>query len=57
MSIIGGHSIDDYPPKYGLAVIGTVHPDRIITNAGAREETFSYLPSLWERASSSRVTG
>ena len=37
VSIIGGHSIDDYPPKYGLAVIGTVHPDKIITNAGARE--------------------
>ncbi len=37
VSIIGGHSIDDYPPKYGLAVIGTVHPDRIITNAGAKE--------------------
>ncbi len=37
VSIIGGHSIDDYPPKYGLAVIGTVHPDRIITNTGARE--------------------
>ena len=36
VSIIGGHSIDDYPPKYGLAVIGTVHPGRIITNAGAR---------------------
>ena len=36
MSIIGGHSIDDYPPKYGLAVIGTVHPDAVITNAGAR---------------------
>ncbi|MBE0678802.1 MAG: selenide, water dikinase SelD, partial [Bacteroidales bacterium] len=37
VSIIGGHSIDDYPPKYGLAVIGTVHPDRIITNTGAKE--------------------
>lgn len=36
VSIIGGHSIDDYPPKYGLAVIGTVHPDKIITNAGAK---------------------
>jgi len=35
VSIIGGHSIDDYPPKYGLAVIGTVHPEKIITNAGA----------------------
>lgn len=36
VSIIGGHSIDDYPPKYGMAVIGTVHPDRIIANTGAR---------------------
>ncbi len=36
VSIIGGHTIDDYPPKYGLAVIGTVHPGRIITNGGLR---------------------
>jgi selenide,water dikinase len=36
VNIIGGHSIDDYPPKYGLAVIGTVHPEKIITNAGAK---------------------
>lgn len=36
VSIIGGHSIDDYPPKYGLAVIGTVHPEKIITNGGAK---------------------
>lgn len=34
--IVGGHTIDDHPPKYGLAVIGTVHPDRLITNAGAQ---------------------
>jgi selenide,water dikinase len=34
--IIGGHTIDDHPPKYGLAVIGTIHPDKLITNAGAR---------------------
>lgn len=33
---MGGHTIDDYPPKYGLAVVGTVHPDRLITNSGAR---------------------
>lgn len=32
--IIGGHTIDDYPPKYGLAVVGKVHPDKVITNAG-----------------------
>jgi selenide,water dikinase len=34
--IIGGHTIDDSPPKYGLAVVGYVHPGRVITNAGAR---------------------
>lgn len=33
--LAGGHTIDDYPPKYGLAVTGTVHPDKIITNAEA----------------------
>ena len=33
---VGGHTIDDHPPKFGLAVIGTVHPDKLITNAGAR---------------------
>ena len=37
VSIIGGHSIDDYPPKYGLAVTGVVDPARVITNSGARE--------------------
>jgi selenide,water dikinase len=34
--IIGGHTIDDFPPKYGLAVIGYIHPEKIITNSGAR---------------------
>ncbi len=34
--IAGGHTIDDYPPKYGLSVTGEVHPGRITTNAGAR---------------------
>jgi len=34
--VLGGHSIDDPEPKYGMAVIGEVHPDRIVTNAGAR---------------------
>jgi selenide,water dikinase len=36
--IIGGHTIDDYPPKYGLAVVGYIHPDKIVTNAGARPD-------------------
>jgi len=34
--IIGGHTIDDFPPKYGLAVVGYIHPGKIITNAGVR---------------------
>ncbi len=33
---VGGHTIDDHPPKFGLAVVGLVHPDQLITNAGAR---------------------
>lgn len=33
---MGGHTIDDAVPKYGLAVTGTVHPDRLVTNAGVR---------------------
>ena len=35
-TIVGGHSIDDPEPKYGLAVTGVVHPDEVITNAGGR---------------------
>jgi selenium donor protein len=34
--IIGGHTVDDAEPKYGLAVTGIVHPDRIVRNVGAR---------------------
>lgn len=32
---VGGHSIDDKEPKYGLSVTGTVHPDKVLTNKGA----------------------
>lgn len=34
--ITGGHSILDPEPKYGLAVTGFVHPERVLTNSGAR---------------------
>lgn len=34
--ITGGHSIHDDEPKYGLAVTGFVHPERILTNSGAK---------------------
>lgn len=33
---MGGHTIDDWPPKYGLAVVGTVEPERLVTNGGAK---------------------
>lgn len=36
LKIIGGHTIDDSPPKYGLAVVGYIHPQKLITNKGAR---------------------
>lgn len=35
VSIVGGHTIDDPEPKYGMAVIGFTHPDSIIRNSGA----------------------
>jgi selenide,water dikinase len=35
-TVVGGHSIDDPEPKYGMAVTGTVHPDRVLTNAAGR---------------------
>lgn len=34
--IVGGHSIYDDEPKYGMAVTGFVHPQKILTNAGAQ---------------------
>jgi len=34
--ILGGHSIDDPEPKYGMAVTGLVHPARVLRNVGAR---------------------
>jgi selenium donor protein len=34
--VIGGHTIDDPEPKFGMAVTGIVHPDKILRNKGAR---------------------
>jgi len=36
VSVIGGHTVDDTEPKYGMAVTGVVHPKRVLTNAAAR---------------------
>jgi len=34
--MLGGHSIDDPEPKFGMVILGDVHPDRMMTNAAAR---------------------
>jgi cysteine desulfurase NifS/selenium donor protein len=36
VSIVGGHTVDDTEPKFGLAVTGVVHPDRVMRNSTAR---------------------
>lgn len=36
VALVGGHSINDKELKYGLSVTGTVHPQRLVTNAGAK---------------------
>lgn len=34
--LVGGHSVEDAETKYGLSVTGTVHPDQVLLNSGAR---------------------
>ena len=34
--VIGGHSVDDQEMKFGYAVTGTIHPDKVVTNAGCK---------------------
>jgi selenide, water dikinase len=34
--VLGGHTLDDPEPKYGLAAVGTAHPDRLLSNAAGR---------------------
>lgn len=36
ISIIGGHTIKDAEPKYGMAVTAVIHPDKVISNSGAK---------------------
>ncbi len=35
--VVGGHSIDDEEPKFGMTVTGMIHPDKILTNCNAQE--------------------
>lgn len=36
VTVVGGHTVDDEEPKYGMSVTGTVHPDRFISARGAQ---------------------
>ncbi|MBM3302580.1 MAG: selenide, water dikinase SelD, partial [Deltaproteobacteria bacterium] len=36
VALVGGHSVEDDEPKYGLAVTGLVHPERVMTNSGLK---------------------
>ena len=43
IAVVGGHSIDDAEPKFGYAVIGEVHPDRIVGHEGAHRGDVLFL--------------
>ena len=43
MPIVGGHTLKSPEPFYGLSITGSIHPDRILTNAGARKGDILYL--------------
>jgi selenide, water dikinase len=43
IAVVGGHSVDDPEPKFGYAVVGEVHPDRVTSNEGARPGDILYL--------------
>jgi selenide,water dikinase len=43
VAVVGGHSVDDAEPKFGYAIIGEVHPDHIMTHAGAKPGDYLYL--------------
>jgi len=40
---VGGHTIDDKEPKFGLSVMGVVHPDRVVRNIGAEPGDVLFL--------------
>lgn len=41
--LVGGHSVDDPEIKYGLSITGTVHPKKVVTNAGAQPRDRLFL--------------
>ena len=34
--VLGGHTVEDPEPKFGMVVTGTIHPDKILKNTGAK---------------------
>ena len=44
-TVIGGHSIRDEEIKLGYSVTGTIHPQKVLANSGARAVTAASLPS------------
>ena len=43
IAVVGGHSVDDAEPKFGYAVIGEAHPDRLVTHEGGRAGDVLFL--------------
>ncbi len=43
ISVLGGHSVEDHEPKFGMVITGKIQPDKILTNAGAKEEDLIIL--------------
>jgi selenide,water dikinase len=43
IAVVGGHSVDDAEPKFGYAVIGEAHPERVVTHDGAQPGDLIYL--------------
>lgn len=41
--LVGGHTVDDNEPKYGLSVSGIIHPGKIVVNSGARPGDILFL--------------
>jgi selenide,water dikinase len=43
VDVVGGHSVDDLEPKCGYAAVGTVHPQRVVSNAGGQPGDVLFL--------------
>jgi len=56
-TLAGGHTIRDPEPKFGLAVIGVAHPDRLLRKGGARPGDVLLLTKPLGRGCSSPVPG